>query len=99
MCTIPDPSGRPRMVTSASSFGRLYTDTTLTYDRRTQDIVRTSVKSANHVVTRDQPKAADMTALIARWNKLAAPVANRPIGYISADIAAAATSPRSHWAT
>ncbi|WP_097869697.1 bifunctional metallophosphatase/5'-nucleotidase [Streptomyces sp. rh34] len=86
VCTVPDPSGKPRMVTSASSFGKLYTDTTLTYDRRTKDIVRTSVKSANHVVTRDQPKAADMTRLIDRWNKLAAPIANRPQGWISADI-------------
>ncbi|MFE2985239.1 bifunctional metallophosphatase/5'-nucleotidase [Streptomyces sp. NPDC059262] len=86
VCTIPDPSGRPRMVTSASSYGKLYTDTTLTYDRRTKDIVRTSVKSANHVVSRTQPKAADMTALIGRWNKLAAPVAGQPVGYISADI-------------
>ncbi|MEU6660371.1 bifunctional metallophosphatase/5'-nucleotidase [Streptomyces sp. NPDC046821] len=86
VCTIPDPSGKPRLVTSASSYGKLYTDTTLTYDRRTKDIVRTSVKSANHVVSRTQPKAPDMTALIGRWNKLAAPVANRPVGYISADI-------------
>ncbi|MEV5595862.1 bifunctional metallophosphatase/5'-nucleotidase [Streptomyces sp. NPDC052496] len=88
-CTVPDPSGMPRTVTSAASFGKLYTDTTLTYDRRTKDIVRTSVKSAtarNHVVNRTQPKAADMTALIQRWNKLAAPVANKPVGYISADI-------------
>lgn len=86
VCTVPDPSGKPRMVTSASSFGKLYTDTTLTYDRRTNDIVRTSVKSANHVVTRDQPKAADMTRLIDRWNKLAAPIADKPQGWISADI-------------
>lgn len=89
VCTVPDPAGNPRMVTSAASFGKLYTDTTLTYDRRTNDIVRTAVKSpksANHVVRRDQPKAADMTQLIARWGKLAAPVANRPQGYISADI-------------
>ncbi|WP_432166067.1 bifunctional metallophosphatase/5'-nucleotidase [Streptomyces sp. bgisy031] len=86
VCTVPDPSGKPRLVTSASSYGKLYTDTTLTYDRRTKDIVRTSVKSANHVVSRTQPKAADMTALIGRWNKLAAPVASRPVGYISADI-------------
>ncbi|AWE51077.1 bifunctional metallophosphatase/5'-nucleotidase [Streptomyces nigra] len=85
-CTIPDPSGKPRTVTSASSFGRLYTDTTLTYDRRTGDIARTSVKSANHVVTRDVAKAPDMTALISKWNTLAAPIGNRPIGYISADI-------------
>ncbi|MEV7678904.1 bifunctional metallophosphatase/5'-nucleotidase [Streptomyces sp. NPDC088341] len=85
-CTIPDPAGNPRLVTSAASFGRLYTDTTLTYDRRTNDIVRTSVKSANHIVSRDQPKAQDMTDLIARWNTLAAPISNTPQGFISADI-------------
>ncbi|MFJ5227598.1 bifunctional metallophosphatase/5'-nucleotidase [Streptomyces sp. NPDC088400] len=85
-CTIPDPAGKPRLVTSASSFGKLYTDTTLTYDRRTNDIVRTSVKSANHVVSREQPKAKDLTSLIERWNKLAAPIAAAPQGYISADI-------------
>lgn len=86
VCSIPDPAGRPRLVTSASSYGKLYTDTTLTYDRKTKDIVRAGVESANHVVSREQPKAADMTSLIERWNKLAAPVANRPVGYISADI-------------
>ncbi|MEU6104047.1 bifunctional metallophosphatase/5'-nucleotidase [Streptomyces flaveolus] len=86
VCTIPDPAGNPRMVTSAASFGRLYTDTTLTYDRVTGDIARTAVKSANRVVTRDVPKAPDMTRLIDRWNTLAAPIGNRPIGYISGDI-------------
>ncbi|MCX4730604.1 bifunctional UDP-sugar hydrolase/5'-nucleotidase [Streptomyces sp. NBC_01363] len=94
VCTIPDPAGNPRLVTSASSFGKVYTDTTLTYDRRTKDIVRTSVesagasnpKSANHIVSRDQRRASDMESLIARWNALAAPIANKPQGYISADI-------------
>ncbi|MFI0963812.1 bifunctional metallophosphatase/5'-nucleotidase [Streptomyces sp. NPDC021080] len=85
-CTVPDPAGRPRMVTSASSFGRLYTDTTLTYDRWTGDIARTAVKSANHVVTRDVAKAADMTSLITKWKALSAPVASRPLGYIAGDI-------------
>jgi 5'-nucleotidase len=74
------------MVTSAASFGRLYTDTTLTYDRWTGDIARTAVKSANHVVTRDVAKAADMTGLITKWKALAAPVASRPIGYIAGEI-------------
>ncbi|MGX1312995.1 5'-nucleotidase [Streptomyces calvus] len=86
VCTVPDPAGKPRMVTSAASFGRLYTDTTLTYDRATGDIARTAVKSANHVVTRDVPKAPDMTALIDKWNTLAAPIGNRPIGYITGDV-------------
>ncbi|WNI17000.1 bifunctional metallophosphatase/5'-nucleotidase [Actinacidiphila sp. ITFR-21] len=86
VCTVPDPAGRPRLVTSASSFGRLYTELDMKYDLRTHDIARTSVKGTNHVVDRVQPKAADMTALIARWNTLAAPVAGRTIGYISAGI-------------
>jgi 5'-nucleotidase len=90
-CTINDPAGNPRTVTSAASFGRLYTDTTLTYDRWTGDIARTAVKSANHVVTRTVAKATDMTELISRWNTLAAPIGNRAIGYISADIASTGT--------
>ncbi|MFF9059727.1 bifunctional metallophosphatase/5'-nucleotidase [Streptomyces sp. NPDC014882] len=85
-CTINDPAGKPRTVTSAASFGRLYTDTTLTYDRFTGDIARTAVKSANHVVTRTVPRATDMTELIGRWNTLAAPIGNRAIGYVSADV-------------
>ncbi|MCX5333122.1 MULTISPECIES: bifunctional UDP-sugar hydrolase/5'-nucleotidase [unclassified Streptomyces] len=90
-CTINDPAGNPRTVTSAASFGRLYTDTTLTYDRWTGDIARTAVKSANHVVTRTVAKATDMTELISRWNTLAAPIGNRAIGYISADIPSTGT--------
>ncbi|MFE2146571.1 bifunctional metallophosphatase/5'-nucleotidase [Streptomyces sp. NPDC059456] len=89
-CNIPDPAGNPRMVTSAASYGRAFTDTTLTYDRQTKDIVRTAAlapKPVTKAVTRDVPKAPDMTELITRWNALAAPVASRPMGYISADIA------------
>ncbi|RFU85761.1 bifunctional metallophosphatase/5'-nucleotidase [Streptomyces triticagri] len=95
-CTVPDPKGQPRTVTSASSFGKLYTDTTLTYDRKTKDIVRTSVKSANHVVSREQEKAPDITALIERWNELAAPIANEAVGHIAGDIPGrGATTPES----
>ena len=31
VCNIPDPAGKPRMVTSASSFGRVVTETDLTH--------------------------------------------------------------------
>ncbi|MDY0910850.1 bifunctional metallophosphatase/5'-nucleotidase [Microbacterium sp. CFBP9034] len=86
VCNIPDPAGNDRMVTSASSFGRLYTDTNLTYDRRTQDIVRTSVTSENMLVSRDVPKDAAETALILKYNTLVAPIANKVIGQITADI-------------
>ncbi|MEV4689107.1 bifunctional metallophosphatase/5'-nucleotidase [Microbacterium sp. LWH3-1.2] len=86
VCNIPDPNGQPRMVTSASSFGRLYTETNLTYDRRTSDIVRTTVTSANMVVTRDVPKDPTETALIEKYTTLVAPIANEVIGSVSGTI-------------
>ncbi|MFF4759411.1 bifunctional metallophosphatase/5'-nucleotidase [Streptomyces sp. NPDC001292] len=86
VCTIPDPAGHPRLVTSAASFGRLYTQLDMKYDPRTDDIVRATVKGSNHVVDRTQRRARDMTRLLDDWQALAAPVANKPIGYISAEI-------------
>jgi 2',3'-cyclic-nucleotide 2'-phosphodiesterase (5'-nucleotidase family) len=86
VCNIEDPAGNDRMVTSASSFGRLYTDTSLTYDRRTQDIVRTSVTSENMLVTRDVPKDPAETSLIAKYLELVKPIASKVIGSISADV-------------
>ncbi|TPG14100.1 bifunctional metallophosphatase/5'-nucleotidase [Pedococcus bigeumensis] len=89
VCNVPDPKGQPRMVTSASSFGRLFTDTELTYDKRTQDIVRTSVDSANMIVTRTVPADPAQTALINRYNTLVAPIASRVLGTITADVTTA----------
>ncbi|ARQ70038.1 bifunctional metallophosphatase/5'-nucleotidase [Streptomyces marincola] len=86
VCTLPDPSGRDRLVTSAASNGRLFTELNMEYDRLTRDIVRTSVEGTNRVVDREQERAPDLTELIAYWNGLAAPVANEPIGWISEDI-------------
>ncbi|MGV9249840.1 bifunctional metallophosphatase/5'-nucleotidase [Streptomyces sp. NPDC003697] len=86
VCTIPDPAGRPRLVTSAASYGRLFTELDMRYDWRTRDIVRATVKGSNHVVDRTRSRAADMTRLIDHWRTLAAPVADKPIGFISADV-------------
>ena len=90
-CNIPDPNGRPRWVTSAASYGRVVTETELTLDRRTQDVVRSSVTSVNHAVTRDVAADPDQTATIAKWNALAAPVANRLVGSIATDITRSVT--------
>jgi len=86
VCNVPDPKGQQRMVTSAASFGRLFTETNLQYDRRTQDIVRTSVKSENVIVSRDVPLAADETSIIATYKALVAPIANKQLGLITADL-------------
>ena len=86
VCDIKDPAGHDRLVTSASSFGRLFTDTEVTYDRRTQDIVRSSVASANMLVTRNITPDPTETKIIADYNEAIAPVASRVIGHITADL-------------
>lgn len=85
-CSIPDPNGVPRSVTSAASFGRLFTEIDMKLDKTTGEIVRPSVKAENHVVRRTVEKAPDMTELVQHYQKLAAPIANRPVGYIGSDI-------------
>jgi len=86
VCNVKDPADQQRLVTSASSFGRLFTETDLTFDRRTQDIVRASVKGTNMIVNRDVPKAADETSIINTYKTLIAPIANKQLGTISTDI-------------
>jgi 2',3'-cyclic-nucleotide 2'-phosphodiesterase (5'-nucleotidase family) len=86
ICDIKDPAGQDRLVTSASSFGRLYTDTELTYDRRTQDIVRAKVESSNVLVTRNVAKDPAQTKIITDYNTAIAPVASRVIGHITTDV-------------
>ncbi len=86
ICNIPDPAGKPRMVTSASSFGRVVTETWLSLHRRTGDVIRTEVTSTNHLVVRTVAKDPTQTAIIAKWKTIAGPIANRVVGTISADI-------------
>jgi 5'-nucleotidase len=86
ICDIKDPAGQDRLVTSASSFGRLYTDTEVTYDRRTQDIVRAKVASSNVLVTRNVAKDPAQTEIIANYNEAIEPVASRVIGHITTDV-------------
>ncbi|MGN6751063.1 MAG: bifunctional metallophosphatase/5'-nucleotidase [Intrasporangium sp.] len=86
VCDIPDPAGRSRLVTSASSFGRLFTETDLQYDRRTNDIVRSSVKGTNMIVSRDVPKDPAQTALISQYKAFVKPIASKVIGHITQDV-------------
>ncbi len=73
-----------KIVTGAAHQGRLVTDIDLTVSRASKDVVAATVN--NVIVTRTVPKAADLTALIAKYQALAAPFANRVIGKITATI-------------
>jgi 5'-nucleotidase len=79
-----------KIVTSAFSFGRLVTKVDLKIDKRTRDVV--SMVADNRVVTRDVPKDSLLTALIDKYNAIAAPLANRIIGSITADITRATSA-------
>jgi 5'-nucleotidase len=86
VCDVPDPEGKSRMITSASSFGRLYTETNLKYNLKSRDIVRSSVEGSNMLVTRDVAKAQDQTTLINTYKELVEPIASRVLGTITTDV-------------
>jgi 5'-nucleotidase len=77
-------------VTSAFSFGRIVTDVDLTIDRNTGDVVTATVN--NQIVTRDVPPAPALTDLITHYDALSAPLRDRVIGTITADILRAANA-------
>jgi len=79
ICTIGT-----KLVTSAASFGRLITDIDLTIDTSTGDVV--TKRASNVIVTRTVPRHAEETALIAKYQRIAAPLANKVVGRISADL-------------
>ncbi|MBK7456719.1 MAG: bifunctional metallophosphatase/5'-nucleotidase [Anaerolineales bacterium] len=72
------------LVTSAASFGRVVTDVDLKINRKSGEVV--SMSANNNIVTRDVAKDGFITALIAKYNAIAAPLANRVIGAITATI-------------
>jgi 5'-nucleotidase len=72
-----------RLVTSASSFGRVMTDVDLTIDRATGDVVR--MRANNRIVTREVPPDTRLTALVDKYQTLVAPLADRVIGSMTAD--------------
>ncbi len=73
-----------RVVTSASSFGRLVTDIDLTIDRTSGE--PTSITANNVIVDRTVDEAPLLTALVEKYRAIAAPLANRVVGEIGADI-------------
>jgi 5'-nucleotidase len=73
-----------KLVTSASSFGRVISDIELTIDRRTNDVV--GKRANNVVVTQDVAKDAGATAIIQHYKQFSDPIANRVVAEITADI-------------
>ncbi len=77
-------------VTSSFSFGRVVTDIDMTLDQRSGE--PTQILIDNKEVTRTVTADPTVEALIAKYNTIAAPLANRVIGSITADITRAANA-------
>ena len=73
-----------RLVTSADKFGTLVTAIDLKLDQVTHDVV--AVHAENHIVRTSLAKEAEQTALIESYEKVAAPIANRRAGTITATL-------------
>jgi 5'-nucleotidase len=73
-----------KLVTSAASFGRLVTDIDLTIDEITGEV--SAKHGENIIVTRTVAPDAAQTALIAKYEALAAPRADRVIASVSVDL-------------
>lgn len=86
ICRTTDPAGQARYVTQGSSFGRVLTQIDFEVDRRTKDVVRSSVIADNHVVTRDVAPDPKIVEFVQTWKERVAEVENRQVGTITADI-------------
>lgn len=86
VCTVLDPAGQERPILQGASFGRLVSEVELTIDRRSRDVIRDSITTENHIVTRDVARDPATTQLIQRYTELSAPLANRVVGTVAEDL-------------
>ncbi|GAA1570124.1 bifunctional metallophosphatase/5'-nucleotidase [Kribbella hippodromi] len=82
-CSLPDKAGKPRLITSASSFGRLVTEVRLSVDNSTGDVDRVNTLANNQIVTQDVVPDRKTSDLIAKYKKLVAPIESKVIGHIT----------------
>ena len=74
-----------RLVTSGDKYGTLVTAIDLKLDPVTRDVI--GAKAGNNIVhTATLAKSAEQTALLEAYDKVAAPIANRPAGSVTATL-------------
>jgi 5'-nucleotidase len=87
ICHLPNRTGRTIPVTSASAYGRMLTDVDLTLDAHSKRI--TAITAHNLLVDRTNPAITPdpaIRAIVERYAALAAPIVNRVVGSITANI-------------
>ncbi|GAB3262408.1 bifunctional metallophosphatase/5'-nucleotidase [Nocardioides dilutus] len=84
-CVVKDPAGKPRLLTSASSFGRIVTKLHFLIDPKTRDIVRPAAYAHNIIVgnSEGQAQSKKINTLINVYKTLVEPIANAVIGHLT----------------
>jgi 5'-nucleotidase len=84
-CVVQDPSGQPRLFTSAFSFGRMVTKLHLLIDPTTHDIVRPAAFAENLIAMNDASVAplAAVQSVIDTYTALVSGIADKVIGHIA----------------
>jgi 5'-nucleotidase len=84
-CTVRDPAGKKRLVTSGYSTGRTITELRLKLKGKNGEVIRSKSRAITHIVTNSDGTAADsaLTALIARYKTLVAPIENKVLGKLA----------------
>ena len=86
VCSLPDPAGNNRLVTSAHDYGRVVTESTLVINTKSGEVMRDRSSAVNHLVARTAPKDPAITTIIDKWNALAGPLKTRIVGTHTEDI-------------
>lgn len=91
-CVVKDPAGNPRPFIEGLAFGRELSVVDLKIDRRTRDVIRGETKADNKIVTRTVTPDPEIQAIVDIAKTKVRPIANRPVGTITADILRAAVA-------
>ena len=80
VCSIPDPAGNPRLVTSSAAQGMTVTETSLVINTRSGEVDRGRTTAQNHLVPQSLANDRAQTAIIDKWNVLAGPLKKQVVG-------------------
>ncbi len=91
-CMLPNSAGRAIPVTSGGAFSRLITRIDMKIDTRSKDVI--AIAAENQLVDRNNFLAspapiepvAEISSIVANYSAIAAPIANRVIGSITATL-------------
>ena len=91
-CVVTDPAGNPRPFIQGLSFGRIISTVDVKISTKTHDVIRSATVANNVIVTRTVTPDPTVAAIVDKAVSESAPIANRQVGTITADLVRAAAA-------